>query len=103
MSSGIGQRLAAKKLVAASDRDRSCFEGSDIEHLVTYLETAGRPQATLQNAFPLIAVAFSDEGEADLQERLALLGSLGTVPVVPLQRLDPANKPDSLALLRTLA
>lgn len=103
MSSGIGRRLAARKLVAASDRDRSCFEGSDIEHLVTYLEMDGRPQATLQNTFPLIAVAFSDEGEADLQERLGLLGSLGTVPAVPLQRLDPANKPDSLALLRTLA
>ncbi len=103
MSTGIGRRLAAKKLVAASDRDRSYFEGSEIEHLVTYLETDRRPQLTLQNAFPLIAVAFSDEGEADLQERLALLGSLGTVPAVPLQRLDPASKPDSLALLRTLA
>jgi len=103
MSSIIGQRLAAKKLVAVSGRDRSYFEGSDIEHLVAYLEMDGRPQSTLQNAFPLIAVAFSDEGEADLQERLALLGSLGTVPAVPLQRLDPASKPDSLALLRTLA
>jgi hypothetical protein len=102
-SSIIGQRLAAKKLVAVSGRDRSYFEGSDIEHLVAYLEMDGRPQSTLQNTFPLIAVAFSDEGEADLQERLALLGSLGTVPAVPLQRLDPASKPDSLALLRTLA
>lgn len=103
ISSGIGRRTTARQLVAASDRDRSCFEGSDIEHLVTYLEMDGPPQATLQNAFPLIAVAFSDEGEVDLQERLALLGSLGTVPAVPLQRLDPANKSDSLALLRTLA
>ncbi len=103
ISSGKGRRLAARKLVAASGRDRSCLEGSDIEHLVTYLDMDGRPDATLQNAFPLIAVAFSDEGEADLKERLVLLGSLGTVPAVPLQRLDPANRPDSLALLRTLA
>jgi len=103
MSSGIGKRLATRKLIAASDRDRSCFEGSGIEHLIVHLEGNGQPSATLQNAFPLIAVAFSDDGEADLQERLALLGSLGTVPAVPLQRLDPVNKSDSFALLRTLA
>ena len=102
MSSGIGKRLATRKLIAASDRDRSCFEGSDIEHLIVHLEN-GHSSATLQNAFPLIAVAFSDDGEADLQERLALLGSLATVPAVPLQRLDPVNKSDSFALLRALA
>lgn len=101
-SSGIGKRLVARKLIAASDRERSCFEGSDLEHLVIFLDANGPPPATLQNAFPLVAVAFSDEGEADLQERLALLGPLGTVPRVPLQRLDPVNTSDSFPLLRAL-
>ncbi|MBD9373726.1 hypothetical protein IB238_13950 [Rhizobium sp. ARZ01] len=101
-STSIGQRLATRRLIAASDRDRSCFEGSDIEHLIVYHETNGRLPATLQNAFPLIAVAFSDEGEADLRERSALLGALGTVPAVPVQRLDAAAKSDSFALLRAL-
>ncbi|ULJ72222.1 DUF6212 domain-containing protein [Rhizobium gallicum] len=101
-SSGIGKRLVTRKLIAASDRDRSCFEGSDIEHLVVYLDVDGHPPATLENAFPLIAVAFSEEGEADLRERLALLGPLGTVPGVPMQRLDPVNKSDSFPLLRAL-
>lgn len=101
-SSGIGKRLATRKLVAASGRDRSCFEGSDIEHLVVYLDVDGHPPATLQNAFPLIAIAFSEEGERDLQERLALLEQLGTVPALPIHRLDPLNTSDSFPLLRTL-
>lgn len=102
MSSAIGKRLVTRKLIAASHRDRSCFEGSDIEHLVLYPEVNGPSPATLQNAFPLIAIAFSDEGEADLQERLTALGSLGTLPPIAVQRLDPANTTDSFPLLRSL-
>ena len=102
MSSGMGKRLAARRLIAASSRDRSCFEGSDIEHLVVCLDGDGHPSETLQNAFPLIAIAFSDGGAADLQERLALLGSLGTVPPLSVLRLDPAGASDSFAVLRTL-
>ncbi len=101
-SSGIGKRLVARKLIAASGLDRSCFEGSDIEHLIVYLDADGDSPVTLRNAFPLIAVAFSEEGEADLRERLALLGPLGTVPAVPIQRLDPVNKSDSFPLLQAL-
>lgn len=102
ISSGIGKRLATRRLIAASSRDRSSFEGSEIEDLVIYLEAKDRRPATLQNAFPLIAVALSDEGEADLREQLGLLGSLGTVPAVPVQRLDPATRSDSFALLLAL-
>ncbi|MDI7865233.1 hypothetical protein MRS76_25375 [Rhizobiaceae bacterium n13] len=101
-SSGIGKRLAARKLIAASDLDRSFFEGSNIEHLVVCLEVDGHVLAPLQNAFPLIAVAFSDKGEADLRERLTLLGSLGTVPELPVQRLDPDARESSFALLQAL-
>ncbi len=101
MSSNAGRRPAIRRLVAVSDRDRSSFEGSDLEHLVEYIGLEGR--ATLQNAFPLIALALSDEGEADLREGLARLRTLGTVPAVPLQRLDPASKADAFALLRALA
>jgi hypothetical protein len=92
----------ARKLIAASDRDRSCFAGSDIEHLVVYLDGRSHAPATFLNTFPLIAVAFSDAGEADLQERLVAFEALGTIPPVPVQRLDPVTTPDSLPLLRAL-
>jgi hypothetical protein len=84
----------------ASDRDRANVEGSDIEHLVHFLETG--TVSPLQNAFPLVGLAFSDEGEADLREGLAGVHALGTVPEVPVQRVDLRNKAESLALVRTL-
>lgn len=91
-----------RKLVAASDRDWASVEGSGIGHLVLFLEANAGSQTILQNAFPLIAVAFSDEGEADLMESLALLRSLATVPEIPVQRLDVKNAQDSCALIRKL-
>lgn len=102
MSPGVGQRLGTRRLVAVSERDWPRIVGSEIEHLVVRLEEDGRAPVLLKNAFPLIAVAFSDEGEAGLRESLAAVRSMGSVPEPPIQRLDPANMAESLALLRGL-
>jgi len=85
----------------ASGLDRENVEGSDIEHLVHFLD----PDAShfpLQNAFPLIALAFSDEGETDLRERLPSVHALGTIPEIPVRRIDVPVKAESLSLIRTL-
>lgn len=86
----------------ASDRDRASVEASDIAHLVQFLEAGTGSQSALQNAFPLIALAFSDEGEAALKEGLAAVRALGTVPEVPVQRLAASNQAESVALVRAL-
>ncbi|THK36158.1 hypothetical protein EHS39_21365 [Ensifer sp. MPMI2T] len=102
MSSGVRQSPAKRRLVVASDRDRADVEGSDIEHLVHFLKAGADSRVPLQNAFPLIALAFSDEAEADLTEGLASLRALGTIPEIPLQRVDRRSKAESLALVRAL-
>ncbi len=102
MSSSVRQSPAKRRLVVASDRDRANVEGSDIEHLVHFLETGTSSQTPLQNAFPLVGLAFSDEGEAELRVGLAAVNALGTVPEVPIQRVDLGSKAESLALVRTL-
>ncbi len=85
MSSNVRQSPAKRRLVVASGLDRENFEGSEIEHLVHFLEPAAASRFPLQNAFPLIALAFSDEGEADLREGLPSINALGTIPEIPLQ------------------
>lgn len=102
MSSNVRQSPAKRRLVVASGLDRENFEGSDIEHLVHFLDPDAASRSPLQNAFPLIALAFSDEGEADLREGLASINALGTIPEIPLQRIDVGGKAESLALVQSL-
>ena len=103
MSSGGKQSTASIKLIAASDLDRVNIEKAGIEHLVVFLGDGIRSQPALKNSFPLIAVAFSEEAEADLRDALVSLRRLATVPEVPVQRLDARNGAEMCALIRTLA
>jgi hypothetical protein len=103
MSSGGKQSTTSIKLIAVSDLDRGNVEKAGIEHLVVFLSDSKRPQPALKNAFPLIAVAFSEEAEADLRDALVSLRRLATVPEVPVQRLDARNGAEMCSLIRTLA
>lgn len=103
MSSGLKQSTASIKLIAASDLDRANIEKAGIEHLVVFLGDDLRSQPLLRNAFPLIAVAFSEEAEADLRDALASIRLLGTVPEVPVQRLNAKNGTEMCVLIRALA
>ncbi|MDK1491807.1 DUF6212 domain-containing protein [Sinorhizobium sp. 7-81] len=102
MSSSIRQSPAKRRLIVASDRDRANVEGSGIEHLVHFLQADTGSQSPLQNAFPLIALAFSAEGESHLREGLAAVQALGTVPEIPVQRIDASNRAESLTLVHAL-
>ncbi|MCR4266983.1 DUF6212 domain-containing protein [Nitratireductor sp. ZSWI3] len=102
MSSGVRQVPSRRRLVVASERDRSSIEGTAIEHLVFFFDADARTKAVLQDIFPLLAVAFSDAAEADLKQDLAAIRSLGTIPDVPLQRLDAKNGAQSCALIAAL-
>lgn len=102
MSSGVRALPAKRRLVVASDRDRTSIEGGAIEHLVLFLSAEGPGSVALQNAFPLLAVAFSDAGEADLKESLKAIRAIATVPEIPLQRLDASNSAQTSALICAL-
>ena len=101
--SGGKKTTASIKLVAASDLDRVNVEKAGIEHLAVFLGEGTRSQPALKNAFPLIAVAFSDEAEADLKTALVSLRRVATVPEVPVQRLDGPGAAGMCTLIRTLA
>lgn len=103
MSSGGKQSTASIKLIAASDIDRDNLQKAGIDHLVVFLGAGIRSQPILKNTFPLIAVAFSDEAEADLKDALVALRRLATVPEVPIQRLDARNGAEMCALIVALA
>lgn len=102
VSSSVRQSPVRRKLVVASERDRANIEGGGIEHLVHFLGGDADAQATLRNAFPLVALAFSDEGEADLREDLGALQALKTVPEIPVERIAVGAAAESCALVRTL-
>jgi hypothetical protein len=101
MSSGVRPSSTKRKLILVSGRDRAKVEESGIEHLAFFLDKTS-PQSGLQNAFPLLAVAFSDKAEADLKESMASLRALGTVPEIPLQRLDEGSREEACGLVRAL-
>ncbi|HXV30506.1 MAG TPA: DUF6212 domain-containing protein, partial [Sinorhizobium sp.] len=102
MSSSVRQSPARRRLVVTSERDRATVEEGDIGHLVHFLGGEADSRVLLQNAFPLIALAFSEEGEADLRESLAALRALKTVPEIPLQRIAAGDAAESCALVRAL-
>lgn len=103
MSSGEMQSAAKIRLIAASERDRANIEGAGIENLVVFIDGNARAQPALRNAFPIIAVAFSEEAEADLRVALVSLRQLATVPDIPVQRLNASSGAEMCALIRALA
>lgn len=103
MSSGERQSAAKIRLVAASDRDRAAIEKAGIEDLVVFLDGDAHARPILRNAFPLIAVAFSEASEAALRDALVSLRQLGTVPEIPVRRLDAKSGAEMCALIRAFA
>src|SRR5262245_20029028 len=103
MSFSARQVPSKRSLVVASVRDRADIEGGPFEGLVAYLDRERRGSTpTLHNTFPLLGVAFSDRGEAELGERLAAVRGLATVPEVPIHRVDRNAAAATAALIRTL-
>lgn len=102
MSLATRQVPASRKLVLASGHDRRIIDDSPIGHLVRYLDPAFSVRTVLRDCFPLVAVAFSDEAEADLKEIQTAMQRLKTVPSVALHRLDARDSVAALELLAAL-
>lgn len=74
----------------ASARDRAVLETSPLKDLIVFVEPEV-DQTRLFNAFPLIGVAASEAGAAELQASLKRLYRFKSLPEVPIIRLEDAT------------
>jgi Family of unknown function (DUF6212) len=83
----------------ASGRDRALLESSPLGDLIVFVDLEN-DHTRLHNAFPLIGVAVSDAGAADLQASLNRLRKIKSLPEVAIIRLEAATLETGAALVR---
>jgi len=83
----------------ASGRDRALLEASPLSDLIVFVEPEA-DHTQLFNAFPLIGVAVSDAGAAELQASLKRLYRFKTLPEVPIIRLEGTTIDTEAALVK---
>lgn len=75
----------------ASTRDREALESTPMGAVTTFVEGDSK-RLRLANSFPLIAVAASEEGAAELDTILQQLYRLRTIPELPVVRIDQVGQ-----------
>src|SRR5687767_5324579 len=95
----IPQRSTQNHLVIASARDRARLENGPLGKLVFFADSEA-DAAVLRNVFPLLAVAVSSAGEAEVRKVVDQIRSMRSVPEVPILRLEPDNVDGGAALIR---
>ena len=97
------QREVHQRLVIAAPQDHGALAASPLgDLLIQTAEDGGRPRPVLRDVFPILAIALSAGAEAAVKRALAALPSLGTIPEVPIIRLDPASLDQTAPLIRDI-
>jgi hypothetical protein len=86
------------RLAIAAASDRVALEASALGDAIVFVDAKIEP-ARLQDAFPLIGVAASDAGAAELQSVLKRLAKIRSLPEVPVIRLQAATLTAEAALV----
>lgn len=98
LPAAVHRQPRRSRYAIASSHDQALLEASPLADFIVFVEPDA-DQLRLLNAFPLIGVAVSESGAAELQNALKRIYRFRTVPEVPIVRLDASTVATQAALV----